>query len=119
MVTEAALLALSCVLFVQMGLGDAIQRTTGVSFRIMSCPKCLTMWVVLSYLLLTGRDAVQAVAASFVSSYCAMWAALVYDAMALLYNRIYEKITETDDTPAAESPDTEDAGADEVSQMQQ
>ena len=38
------------------------------------------------------------VAASFISAYVALWLALLYDALAVLYNYAYESITKTDDT---------------------
>ena len=122
MITEAALILVSCVLFVQAGLSDAIQETLHVRLRIASCPRCLTFWACLAWALLAGRGLLVSVAASFITSYCAMWLCLVYDALALLYNRLYEQITKTQDTaPAPEgsgSPAGQAAGGDEVSKMQ-
>ena len=122
MITEVALILISCVLFVQAGLSEAIQETLRVKLRIASCPRCLTFWACLVWTLWSGNGLVVSVAASFIASYCAVWLCLVYDALALLYNHLYEQITQTQDaSPAPEgsgSPADQTAGGDEVSQMQ-
>ena len=110
MLKEAALITVSCVLFVQMGLSKAIQERIRFRSVVLSCPKCATFWSVLAYSLITGNGILPSVAASFVSSYCALWLSLLYDALARIYNSCYEAITETDDTaPDAETDDTETA----------
>ena len=117
MITEAALITASCVLFVQMGLSRAIQDVAGFRSEILSCPKCSTFWSVLVYLLVTGNGIVESVAASFISSYSALWLSLLYDALAKLYNDCYEAISETDDasTDAEAGADGAETPADEVS----
>lgn len=121
MVRETALIALSCVLFVGMGLSGAIQETLHFKSRILSCPKCITFWCVLLYNLIAGARPVEAVAVSFISAYAALWAALLLDSVTIIYNWFYEKITEHQDTEEDGSADGSDnaegeAGAsDEVS----
>ena len=118
MLKEAALITISAVLFVQMGLSSAIQATLHFRSKIASCPRCVCFWSVLAYCLLTENGVIVSVAASFISAYAAQWLALLYDALALLYNSIYESITETDDTAtdAEASTTTNEATAtDEVS----
>jgi len=121
MVREVALITVSAVLFVQMGLSAAIQEVIHLRSVIASCPKCVSFWSVLAYCILTERGVIVSVAASFICAYVAQWIALAYDALALLYNSIYESITETQDTPAdaGPGPDCPDApsATDEVSQM--
>ena len=109
MIREAALITVSCVLFVQMGLSDAVQETLRFRSRIASCPKCCAFWCNLGYFLLTGHGVVASVAASFICSYCAMWLAMAYDAVAVLYNRIYESISK--EAGATEDADTEQPSA--------
>ena len=122
MLTEVALITVSCVLFVQMGLGSAIEGFLHIRSMVLSCPKCLTMWACLLYLLI-ARDygAVLSVAASFVASYCALWLALLYDAVAIIYNYLYEQISQTQSTSSdaerPESPADTQAGSDEVYKM--
>ena len=64
-------------------------------------------------LLIKGYDVVSVTAASFLSSYCALWLSLLYDILARRYNRIYERITETEDTESPDDP--EETWDDEVS----
>jgi len=93
MFREVALVTVACVLFVQMGLSEAIQNVLRIHLTIASCPKCLTMWSTLAVLVLHGYGVLESVAASFLASYSAVWLALLYDALAVLYNSIYETIT--------------------------
>ncbi len=79
MIRDAALITLICVLFVQMGLSDAIQNILHVRSRIASCPKCLTMWTSLVCFLLHRNGILESVAASFICSYTALWLAMAYD----------------------------------------
>ena len=102
---EAALVAVSCVLFVQMGLSGAIQDAVRIKSRILSCPKCLTFWAVLAWELAHRAGVVSAVAASFILSYAALWVALILDGLTVLYNSLYNAITETtEDTPEDAAP---------------
>ena len=78
----------------------------------------MSFWSVLAYCILTRNGVVVSLAASFILSYVAQWLALLYDALAFLYNNIYESITETDDTSkdAETRPHTDTPGSpDEVS----
>lgn len=101
----------SCVLFVQMGLGEAIRETLHIRLRIASCPKCLTWWICLAYLVAHDYGIIISVAASFILAYAAMWLALALDTLSVVYNKAYEKITQN--PGAEEGADTEDtAGSD-------
>lgn len=100
---DAALITVSCVLFIQMGLSEAIQKVLHIRIQIISCPKCLTMWTNLTFLILSKNRILDAVAVSFLFAYIALWLALLYDSIAVLYNMCYEKITPTQDTPSAEA----------------
>ena len=119
--TEVALITVSCVLFIQMGLSDAVQRTLHISLRIVSCPKCLTWWICLGYLVTHDYGIIVSVATSFICSYAALWLALAYDVLATLYNHAYTQITrDTAETPEAGIPvkDGTAPGSDAVSEMQ-
>lgn len=119
MITEVALITISCVLFIQMGLAEAIQEFLRIKVRIVSCPKCLCFWICLMWNALHEYGLVLSVATSFIASYCALWLSLLYDALALLYNHFYEQITQNPDTSEdAERPESHadiQAGSDEVS----
>lgn len=96
--SEVALITVSCVLFIQMGLAGAILDFIELG-RIRPCPKCLTFWCNALWMGFHGYDFLLLVATSFIASYCALWLTLAYDAMATLYNYIYEQLTKTTDTP--------------------
>ena len=119
MVTEVALITVSCVLFIQMGLCEAIEDLLLIKFRVLSCPKCLTMWACLSYFVLHQYSFVPSIATSFIASYLSQWIVLLYDAIALLYNYLYEELTITEDTSEdaerPESPTDIQDDSDEVS----
>lgn len=106
---DALLITVSAVLFVQMGLSAAIQQVLGIKSKVLSCVRCSTFWPVLAWSLLHRNPVIPSVAASFLCSYLALWLALLYDKMAVTYNKAYGKISTTD---------TSEAGADEVSEMQ-
>ena len=95
--TEAALLAVGCTLFVNMGLADAVQETIGFRSRILSCVKCCVFWCSLAFLAIRGCRIVAAVPASFIFSYLALWLDLGLSALNRRYNELYEQI-------AAEEP---------------
>ena len=118
MIPEAALITASCVLFVQMGLSGAIQERLKLKLRILSCPKCLSFWSVLAWMIFSGHGLIRSVAASFLCAYAALWSALVLDGLAALYDWLYEQITETTDaSPDAQTgrPDDPAPAPDEVS----
>lgn len=114
MLKDAALITLACVLAIQMGLVRAVGSFLHYEFRVLSCPKCATFWLSLGIHLVGSRPLIDSVAVSFASSYVAQWLALIYDALAVLYNRAYESINEETDDTDQEEPGT---GSDEVSQM--
>ena len=105
MLLEAALITLSCVLFVQMGLADAVCDTLRIKARVITCPKCATFWTCLIWTICRGNGVLWSVAVSFVSSYLALWLALLYDALAALYNDLYATINKQ--TPASEVTTTD------------
>lgn len=119
MIREAALITTSCVLFIQMGLSGEIQERLGVQSRVLSCPKCMTFWSVLAWMLCARAGLVLSVAASFICAYAALWAALILDGLTALYNHLYDTITKTTDTsetPEAQPGDhDQEADTDEVS----
>ena len=109
------MVTVSCVLFIGMGLSGEIQQRLGFSSKILSCPKCCTFWCAL-VLLLAGRNKLlPSVAVSFGSSYVAMWLALALDALAVIYNKAYEKITQNPGAAEDAGPEgSPDSGEDSV-----
>lgn len=107
---DAVLVTLSCVLAIQMGLIEAIGKVLHYEFKILSCPKCLTFWFSLAVHLLHRAPVLESVTVSFLSSYAALWLCLLYDALAILYNYAYEKLSPQEDAPEAESSSDEVSG---------
>lgn len=90
-------LMLSSVMFIHMGLVDAILRVYGLKDKnvpIITCPKCLTFQSVLWFLILTGHNIIHSVAISFLASYCAIWLDLLLGLMDMWYENIYNRISE-------------------------
>lgn len=97
----------SAVLFTRMGLSDEIQRWLRLDLKILSCSKCCTFWCCVVLLLAGKNGVVKSVTVSFIFAYLAQWLALAYDIAAMIFNRVYEKITENPGTQeGAEAPDT-------------
>ena len=101
---EAAMLVVGCVLFVNMGLSDAIQQRLGFRSSILSCPKCCSFWASLIFLIFNGCRLAIAVGASFLFSYLALWADLGLSALNKIYNELYTKIESA--TPSEDKTDS-------------
>ena len=86
---EAAMIMVSAVLFIQMGLSEAVQEKLHFRCKILSCYKCLNFWLSLIYLGVKGYDFLAVIAVSFLFSYLALWLALLYDIAADFYNSTY------------------------------
>ena len=118
---DAAMLTVACVLYINMGLHDAIVKRIGFSLPITGCPKCLCFWSVLLSNILHRSPIVECVAVSFLCSYSALWLSLAYDALSTLYNKLYERITNQADAkstdPETLSYEDSEAGADAMPQM--
>lgn len=84
-----ALVWFSAVMFVHMGLGEALCKTFGVRFVLFLCPKCMAFWVVLGYsLLIVELPIEESVAIAFLSSYAAIWFDLLLGKLADVYESL-------------------------------
>ena len=111
---DAAALALGCVLFINMGLSEAIQEFFGIQSRLLSCPKCLTFWTTLAFLLISRCSFVLAVGGSFLFSYSALWADLGLS----MLNKIYNELSEQLASPKTRQARRPAKGASRVSEVQ-
>ena len=87
----------SCVMAIHMGLIDAALDAFCVEDRkipVITCPKCLTYWACLIYLIIVSHNMTLSVAASFLASYIAIWLDLALGQMDVLYERIYKRVSE-------------------------
>ena len=62
-------------------------------------------------MLLSGHRVLDSVAVSFLFAYLSLWLVLLHDALALLYNKLYEYITKASGSPQDAAPDSYDAPA--------
>ena len=98
----------SCVLFIHLGLGEAIERTLRVRIVLLSCVKCLTFWSMLVYSLIHSFPLESALCLSFVSAYAALWADIPLAKLATLYEKLNKDMaTEESEHPSA-APGTEE-----------
>lgn len=87
----------SCVLFIHMGLGDAISEKLDIDFILLKCVKCITFWSTLAYaILFTKITWTACIAIAFLASYAALWADLVLSKVASIYDEKYNEILDSE-----------------------
>lgn len=89
--------AIAAIVFIatavnHLGLIAAIERIIRRKLWIIDCPKCLTCWSVMGYLLLTGSHPLPSLAIALIAAYAAIWIELFMYFIDTIYNRIYGKI---------------------------
>ena len=90
--TGIVLVWFSAVMFVHMGLGEAICKTFGFHFILFLCPKCMAFWAVLGYSLLIVKLPIEeSVAIAFLLSYVAIWFDLLLGKLADVYESVVSK----------------------------
>lgn len=85
---------------IHMGLVDAVLKFYGIEDKdipIIRCPKCLTFWAVLLFLVLTRHNVILSLATSFLASYVGIWLDLLLGKMDVWYEDIYKQISEGED----------------------
>lgn len=88
---------ISCVLFIHMGLGEAICDTLHIDFILFRCVKCLTFWSMLIFsVIFTELQWPVCIAVSFLASYAALWTDLALSKIAKIYDNEYEKILDSE-----------------------
>lgn len=82
---------LCCVLFVHLGLGDAVSKVIRRNLSLFRCVKCTTFWAILAYtLFFTEFEPVKCVALAFACSYVALWVDLLFSIIAVFYEKYYK-----------------------------
>lgn len=92
MFTQVAMILTSCCLFIHLGLGDAICKIIRYNFILFRCPKCLSFWSVLCYLLLFNQSVIVSLCIAFICAYMAIWIDLLLTIIANWYEEIYESV---------------------------
>lgn len=107
---------IACVVFVcvtanHLGLITAIEGVVKHRLPILNCPKCLTCWSVLAYMVITTQDFITSLAVSFLASYIALWLELFEGLIDILYLRLYEITSGYNHNEATTSPDDSDSAS--------
>lgn len=92
MVIDIVSIVLSIVLFEQMGLCEAIEKTIGYKFKIISCVRCFSFWSVLLYGIIARFGIIRAISIAFISSFGGVWLQLLFGFLIFAYNNLYSKI---------------------------
>jgi len=108
--SDIAWIVVACTSANHLGLIAAVERVLHRRLPVVNCPKCLTFWSTLAYLLaclLTGDDAPlrgglivahlpavpRMLAVSFLAAYSALWLELIMYFIDTIYNSIYDQIS--------------------------
>lgn len=84
---------LCCVLFVHMGLGDAVSGIIKRNATLFRCVKCTTFWVILAYtLFLTEYKPVECITIAFACAYIALWVDLMFAKISMWYEKLYKGV---------------------------
>lgn len=102
---DVASIVFVCVTANHLGLIGKVEEIVG-KLPVINCPKCLTCWSVLAYLVVTSHGIITSLAISFLASYVALWLELFEGYIDTLYLKLYDKITSADNDNEA----TTDAG---------
>lgn len=84
---------LCCVLFVHLGLGDAVSKVIKRCLSLFNCVKCFTFWNILAYTtLFLEWSFVKCMAVAFASAYAALWVDLIFAKISTMYEKWYKGV---------------------------
>ena len=98
----------SCVMFIHMGLADAVAQRLRVQWALLSCAKCLSFWSVLGYsFLVVQLPLPNSLATAFLMAYASLWADLGMGKIARIYEELSNHLeSEAEETDASGSHPT-------------
>ena len=83
---RTAIIAMMAATLIQhLGLSEAV---AGVAGKIAKCGKCMSFWVTLLVLLITGAGVFESVMLSVLMAYLSYWFGIIL----VLFNRLYDEI---------------------------
>lgn len=101
---DVAMILFSCVAANHLGLVNAIEKVINKRLPIFNCPRCLSFWSVLAYMIFAPNGVIVSVATSFLCASLAHWVSLIMGFTDKLFNELYDKIySTTEDTGVAET----------------
>jgi hypothetical protein len=93
-------LFISSVLFIHLGMGEAIEKVLRIRFILLRCAKCLTFWTTAGYSLIIFSHSVEvSLCIGFACAYAALRADLLLGTLAIKY----EKLTQSMDAKEPQS----------------
>lgn len=102
---------LCCVLFIHMGLGDAVTKVIKRNLSLFGCVKCLTFWTTAAYTFLClNFPLVKCAAVAFVAAYVALWVDMLFSYLAVWYEKWYKSVASEEGECDAAGRDKEDKG---------
>ena len=97
--TGVALVSFCCLMFIHLGLGEALNRETRLDFILFRCVKCLNFWSVLCYTLFVVKlPFVESSATAFATTYAVVWIDLIMAKIARKYDIWYNQTEEDNDS---------------------
>ena len=89
---DVAAVVISAVLINYLGLIETVEKLIRHKLPILNCPRCLTFWSVLIWLVINSHwHMAIIVATSFLASYLANWIELIFGLLDKVYEYIYQK----------------------------
>lgn len=89
MMLIASIAMIVAVLAHHLGLSEAVARVVS---KIARCPKCLTFWIVLLVLAVSGENTIVAIALSLFCTYLSNWFGLLLMWLGKVYGKVWEII---------------------------
>lgn len=86
-------LFISSVLFIHLGMGEAIEKVLHTRFILLRCAKCLTFWTTAGYSLIIVSHPVEvSLCIGFACAYAALWADLLLGKIAVAYEKLTQSL---------------------------
>ena len=106
---DVAMILFVCVAANHLGLISAIEGVLKIKLPIINCPRCISCWTVMAYLLITRHALIPSVATSFLCAALAPWLNLLMGFIDTKFNWLYDKIYSTaEDEPSEGDSDEGD-----------
>lgn len=86
-------LFISSVLFIHLGMGEAIEKVLRIRFILLRCSKCLTFWTTAVYSLIIVSYPVEvSLCIGFTCAYAALWVDLLLGKIAVAYEKLTQSM---------------------------
>lgn len=93
--SDVAMILFSCVAANHLGLVHAFEALAKRELPVVNCPRCLSFWCVLAWMVFSSNNITLSVATSFLCSALAPWVELMMGFTDKKFNELYDKIYTT------------------------